>query len=85
MILNKSKGEFNFTIAEDSKTMLQYQARYLGEDSEAVRGLGYNFASIKKMTKRARKHQRNKINRNEKTTNGLIPQGGAVGDSRGYG
>lgn len=78
MNLDKEHGEFNFGMFENEQAKLQYQARF-HEDSEAVHKLHYEIKSIPKLSKRARKHQRNKLNRERKTTNGLIPSGRAVG------
>lgn len=62
-MIDRNKGEFNFTMHECERGIVQLQARYAGDKSEAVNGLHYNIVSFKKLTKRQRKNARYRLNK----------------------
>ena len=82
-MLDKEKGEFNFNMFEDANSKLQYQSRYAGEKSQAVRGLEYEIVSIKKLTKRQRKNRRQWAKM--KNTKALTQTSIGLEDCRGHG
>lgn len=54
-MLDKEKGEFNFNMHETENFKIQLQARYEGTDSNAIKGLAYNYAIEKKLSHNQRK------------------------------
>lgn len=55
MNLDKEKGEFNFLMHQNETHDVLYQARYLGPESEAVKGLAYNIVQETRLTHRQKK------------------------------